>query len=240
MDSMYPLGGAKLIKSGLYYQLIKINRALTATGAKNPSSSNTISADGCRINGNFSLTPKWEDRLQHRYDFHRKKLQATISTSHRDSACWEMTSSFSCIPSHSPVLQFPKINVRSSPVERPETKRSGTLVRQEVKTHPAQNPLSNVPGHQPQVAPERGGRFFVWGGHAFLGGGRGEKWEIRGGGRGSWGMEGIKTILNYEKRVQVGIWWGELPLPLLFFCVWERKKLCGLGKLYSYLYSAEC
>ena len=83
----------------------------TAPGAKKPLSSNTIS-QMVRINGNFSLTPKWKIGYSTGYDFQQKEVTATSFNLTRDLHCWEMT--FSCIPFGTHQSYNFQINVRSS------------------------------------------------------------------------------------------------------------------------------
>ena len=83
----------------------------TAPGAKKPLSSNTIS-QMVRLNGNFSLTPKWKIGYSTGYDFQQKEVTATSFNLTRDLHCWEMT--FSCIPFGTHQSYNFQINVRSS------------------------------------------------------------------------------------------------------------------------------
>lgn len=80
-------------------------------GATKPLSSNTIS-QMVRINGDFSLTPKWKLGYSTGYDFQQKEITATSFNISRDLHCWEMT--FSCIPFGTHQSYNFQINVRSS------------------------------------------------------------------------------------------------------------------------------
>lgn len=80
-------------------------------GAKKPLSNNTIS-QMVRINGDFSLTPKWKFGYSTGYDFQQKEITATSFNISRDLHCWEMT--FSCIPFGTHQSYNFQINVRSS------------------------------------------------------------------------------------------------------------------------------
>lgn len=82
-----------------------------AEGAKHPLSTNTIS-QMVRINGDFSLTPKWKLGYSTGYDFQQKEVTATSFNISRDLHCWEMT--FSCIPFGTHQSYNFQINVRSS------------------------------------------------------------------------------------------------------------------------------
>lgn len=82
-----------------------------AEGATKPLSSNTIS-QMVRINGDFSLTPKWKLGYSTGYDFQQKEITATSFNISRDLHCWEMT--FSCIPFGTHQSYNFQINVRSS------------------------------------------------------------------------------------------------------------------------------
>lgn len=82
-----------------------------AEGATKPLSSNTIS-QMVRINGDFSLTPKWKFGYSTGYDFQQKEITATSFNISRDLHCWEMT--FSCIPFGTHQSYNFQINVRSS------------------------------------------------------------------------------------------------------------------------------
>lgn len=79
--------------------------------AKKPLSKNTIS-QMVRINGDFSLTPKWKFGYSTGYDFQQKEVTATSFNISRDLHCWEMT--FSCIPFGTHQSYNFQINVRSS------------------------------------------------------------------------------------------------------------------------------
>lgn len=83
----------------------------TAEGATKPLSNNTIS-QMVRINGDFSLTPKWKFGYSTGYDFQQKEVTATSFNITRDLHCWEMT--FSCIPFGTHQSYNFQINVRSS------------------------------------------------------------------------------------------------------------------------------
>lgn len=83
----------------------------TAEGATKPLSSNTIS-QMVRVNGDFSLTPKWKLGFSTGYDFQAKEVTATSFNLSRDLHCWEMT--FSCIPFGTHQSYNFQINVRSS------------------------------------------------------------------------------------------------------------------------------
>lgn len=80
-------------------------------GATKPISRNTIS-QMVRINGDFSLTPKWKFGYSTGYDFQQKEITATSFNITRDLHCWEMT--FSCIPFGTHQSYNFQINVRSS------------------------------------------------------------------------------------------------------------------------------
>lgn len=67
----------------------------TEEGATKPLSKNTIS-QMVRVNGDFSLTPKWKFSFSSGYDFQQKEITSTSFNITRDLHCWEMT--FSCIP----------------------------------------------------------------------------------------------------------------------------------------------
>lgn len=49
-----------------------------------------------RVNGDFSLTPKWKIGFNTGYDYEKKEITATSFNIYRDLHCWEMT--FSCVP----------------------------------------------------------------------------------------------------------------------------------------------
>ena len=88
-------------------------------------SSNTIS-QMMRINGDFSLTPKWKIGYSTGYDFQQKEVTATSFNSPRP-ALLGMT--FSCISlRHAPVLLLPDPRPFQS-VERPGSNEAGLLVR---------------------------------------------------------------------------------------------------------------
>ena len=82
-----------------------------AAGATKPLSESTIS-QMVRINGDFSLTPKWKIGWSSGYDFQQKEVTATSFNLSRDLHCWEMT--FSCIPFGTHQSYNFQINVRSS------------------------------------------------------------------------------------------------------------------------------
>lgn len=82
-----------------------------AEGATRPLSKNTIS-QMVRVNGDFSLTPKWKFGYSTGYDFQQKEVTATSFNISRDLHCWEMT--FSCIPFGTHQSYNFQINVRSS------------------------------------------------------------------------------------------------------------------------------
>ncbi len=65
-----------------------------------------------RINGDFSLTPKWKIGFSTGYDFDRHEVTATSFNIARDLHCWDMT--FSCIPFGTHQSYNFQINVRSS------------------------------------------------------------------------------------------------------------------------------
>lgn len=90
-----------------------IRRIIRAIPLPEPKtlSSNTIS-QMVRINGNFSLTPKWKIGYSTGYDFQQKEVTATSFNLTRDLHCWEMT--FSCIPFGTHQSYNFQINVRSS------------------------------------------------------------------------------------------------------------------------------
>ena len=79
--------------------------------AKHPLSNNTIS-QMVRVNGDFSLTPKWKFTYSTGYDFQQKEVTATSFGISRDLHCWEMT--FNCIPFGTHQSYNFQINVRSS------------------------------------------------------------------------------------------------------------------------------
>lgn len=83
----------------------------TAPGATKPLTKNTIS-QMIRVNGDFSLTPKWKFGYSTGYDFQQKTVTATSFNITRDLHCWEMT--FSCIPFGTHQSYNFQINVRSS------------------------------------------------------------------------------------------------------------------------------
>lgn len=83
----------------------------TEEGATKPLSKNTIS-QMVRVNGDFSLTPKWKFSFSSGYDFQQKEITSTSFNITRDLHCWEMT--FSCIPFGTHQSYNFQINVRSS------------------------------------------------------------------------------------------------------------------------------
>lgn len=85
--------------------------ANTTPGAKRPRVSNDIS-QMIRINGDFSLTPKWKFGYSTGYNFQTHEVTATSFNISRDLHCWEMT--FSCIPFGTHQSYNFQINVRSS------------------------------------------------------------------------------------------------------------------------------
>lgn len=85
--------------------------ANNAPGATKPLSRNTISQI-FRVNGDFSLTPKWKLGVSTGYDVQAKEVTATSFNITRDLHCWEMT--FSCIPFGTHQSYNFQINVRSS------------------------------------------------------------------------------------------------------------------------------
>lgn len=93
------------------FNLSKNYRANNAEGATRPLSSNTIS-QMFRVNGDFSLTPKWKLGVSTGYDVTNKEITATSFNISRDLHCWEMT--FSCIPFGTHQSYNFQINVRSS------------------------------------------------------------------------------------------------------------------------------
>lgn len=80
-------------------------------GARKPLASNDIS-QMIRVNGDFSLTPKWKFGYSTGYDFRNHEVTATSFNISRDLHCWEMT--FSCIPFGTHQSYNFQINVRSS------------------------------------------------------------------------------------------------------------------------------
>lgn len=93
------------------FNLSKSYRSNDAPGATKPLSSNTISQI-FRVNGDFSLTPKWKFGVSTGYDVQAKEVTATSFNISRDLHCWEMT--FSCIPFGTHQSYNFQINVRSS------------------------------------------------------------------------------------------------------------------------------
>ncbi len=93
------------------FNLSKSYRTNNAPGATKPLSSNTISQI-FRVNGDFSLTPKWKFGVSTGYDVQAKEVTATSFNISRDLHCWEMT--FSCIPFGTHQSYNFQINVRSS------------------------------------------------------------------------------------------------------------------------------
>ncbi|MDL2231647.1 LPS-assembly protein LptD [Porphyromonadaceae bacterium OttesenSCG-928-L07] len=65
-----------------------------------------------RVNGDFSLTPKWKFGFSSGYDFDNHEITATSFNISRDLHCWDMT--FSCIPFGTHQSFNFQINVRSS------------------------------------------------------------------------------------------------------------------------------
>ncbi len=65
-----------------------------------------------RLNGDFSLTPKWKFGFSTGYDFDQHEVTATSFNISRDLHCWDMT--FSCIPFGTHQSYNFQINVRSS------------------------------------------------------------------------------------------------------------------------------
>lgn len=82
-----------------------------AEGATKPISKNNIS-QMLRVNGNFSLTPKWKIGYSTGFDFQQMEFTPTSFNITRDLHCWEMT--FSCIPFGTHQSYNFQINVRSS------------------------------------------------------------------------------------------------------------------------------
>lgn len=82
-----------------------------AANATRPITNTTIS-QMVRINGDFSLTPRWKLGYSTGYDFQQKEVTATSFNITRDLHCWEMT--FSCIPFGTHQSYNFQINVRSS------------------------------------------------------------------------------------------------------------------------------
>lgn len=93
------------------FNLSKSYRSNSAPGATKPIASNTISQI-FRVNGDFSLTPKWKLGVSTGYDVQAKEVTATSFNISRDLHCWEMT--FSCIPFGTHQSYNFQINVRSS------------------------------------------------------------------------------------------------------------------------------
>lgn len=85
--------------------------ANTTEGATKPISKNNIS-QMLRVNGNFSLTPKWKIGYSTGFDFQQMEFTPTSFNITRDLHCWEMT--FSCIPFGTHQSYNFQINVRSS------------------------------------------------------------------------------------------------------------------------------
>ena len=83
----------------------------SAAGATKAKVTSTIS-QMVRVNGDFSLTPKWKFGVSSGYDFQNKEVTATSFNITRDLHCWEMT--FSCIPFGAHQSYNFQINVRSS------------------------------------------------------------------------------------------------------------------------------
>ena len=82
-----------------------------AEGATKARTTSTIS-QMLRVNGNLSLTPKWQFGFSTGYDFDNKEITATSFNISRDLHCWDMT--FSCIPFGAHQSYNFQINVRSS------------------------------------------------------------------------------------------------------------------------------
>ncbi len=82
-----------------------------AANATRPITNTTIS-QMVRINGDFSLTPRWKLGYSTGYDFQQKEVTATSFNITRDLHCWDMT--FSCIPFGTHQSYNFQINVRSS------------------------------------------------------------------------------------------------------------------------------
>lgn len=80
-------------------------------GATKALSEGTIS-QMLRVNGDFSLTPKWKIGFSTGYDFDNHEVTATSFNISRDLHCWDMT--FSCIPFGTHQSYNFQINVRSS------------------------------------------------------------------------------------------------------------------------------
>lgn len=79
--------------------------------AKKPISKGNL-AHNFRLNGDFSLTPKWKVGFSTGYDFTSNEVTATNFSISRDLHCWEMT--FSCLPFGTHQSYNFQINVRSS------------------------------------------------------------------------------------------------------------------------------
>lgn len=80
-------------------------------GATKALSEGTVS-QMLRVNGDFSLTPKWKIGFSTGYDFDNHEVTATSFNVSRDLHCWDMT--FSCIPFGTHQSYNFQINVRSS------------------------------------------------------------------------------------------------------------------------------
>ena len=93
------------------FNLSKSYRTNDAPGATKPLSSNTISQI-FRVNGDFSLTPKWKFGVSTGYDVQAKEVTATSFNISRDLHCWEMT--FNCMPFGQHQSYNFEIHVRSS------------------------------------------------------------------------------------------------------------------------------
>ena len=65
-----------------------------------------------RVNGNFSLTPKWKFSFSTGYDFNANQISSSNFSITRDLHCWEMT--FNCIPFGTHQSYDFEIHVRSS------------------------------------------------------------------------------------------------------------------------------
>ena len=91
-----------------YSQSWSKNTDAGATKAK----ANSNITQTLRVNGNVSLTPKWQFGFSSGYDFDNKEITATSFNISRDLHCWDMT--FSCIPFGTHQSYNFQINVRSS------------------------------------------------------------------------------------------------------------------------------
>lgn len=86
---------------------INYNLQYTKTNALAPTITQTL-----RLNGDFSLTPKWKITYSSGYDFTQKEVTLTRFSIIRDLHCWEM--SFQVTPFGSQQSYMFAINVRSS------------------------------------------------------------------------------------------------------------------------------